>query len=215
MVVDENENEVVDLNFGVRGDAVPYDHGYALYAALCHEIPELHGAAWLRVHPIRGQQLVSGAIRLRDHSTVSLRLPLARLGVVLGLSGRTIDIRGERVLLRTPTIAKLEPSPGLDARTVVVKLTKVPLRSDQHIDKPAFEQAFLAELQRQLNVLPASADIALTGRQQIEVGGRRVLGYSVRLLGLKAEDSIRIQRDGLGGKRRMGCGVFVPTRGRR
>jgi CRISPR/Cas system CSM-associated protein Csm4 (group 5 of RAMP superfamily) len=29
---------------------------------------------------------------------------------------------------------------------------------------------------------------------------------------LKAEESIRLQEEGLGGRRRMGCGVFVQMR---
>jgi len=37
------------------------------------------------------------------------------------------------------------------------------------------------------------------------------VGYAVRVSGLSDEDSLKLQERGLGGKRRMGCGVFVPT----
>jgi CRISPR-associated protein Cas6 len=45
------------------------------------------------------------------------------------------------------------------------------------------------------------------------VAGKRVVGYSVRVAGLSAEQSFRLQSAGLGGKRAMGCGIFRPTRG--
>jgi hypothetical protein len=53
---------------------------------------------------------------LIDHTVNFARKPaavytLTRVGLVLGLAGRTLDVYGARVVLRTPSIAKLEPSP--------------------------------------------------------------------------------------------------------
>jgi CRISPR/Cas system CSM-associated protein Csm4 (group 5 of RAMP superfamily) len=45
------------------------------------------------------------------------------------------------------------------------------------------------------------------------VAGRRILGYSVRVAELTLDESLILQERGLGGKRRMGCGVFRGTRG--
>jgi len=207
------QEELVDLHFPVRGDAVASDHGYPLYAALCRELPEAHGAAWLRVHPIRGERIVSGALRLRDYSGLTLRVPLDRIGLLLPLVGRVLDVGGARLALRAPSIVKLEGSDRLDARLVALKLTAISRKSNQTIDKVVFERVFRLELQRQLDALEVSAEVSLTGRQQITVGGKRVLGFSVRLEGLTPDQSLRLQHDGVGGKRRMGCGVFVPTRG--
>jgi CRISPR-associated protein Cas6 len=208
------EGEVVDLSFPIRGEAVPRDHGYALYAAICREIPELHGAVWLGVHPIRGERTVSGALRLREHSAVTLRLPIPARGAALPLCGRMLDVGGARVALRTPTIAKLEPSHDLDARAVVFKLTHVSRTENSKIDKREFERSFRAQLDRELGTLGGPASYELTGRQQITVGGKRVLGYSIRFIGLSSQQSLAIQSSGVGGKRRMGCGIFVPTRRR-
>jgi CRISPR-associated protein Cas6 len=36
-----------------------------------------------------------------------------------------------------------------------------------------------------------------------------VVGYALRVNGLTEEGSIRLQEEGLGGRRRMGCGIFV------
>jgi CRISPR-associated protein Cas6 len=37
-----------------------------------------------------------------------------------------------------------------------------------------------------------------------------VVGFGVEVTGLSDEDSIKLQICGLGGKRKMGCGIFVP-----
>jgi len=36
-----------------------------------------------------------------------------------------------------------------------------------------------------------------------------IVGYELIIQGLTAEESITVQEQGLGGKRHMGCGVFV------
>jgi hypothetical protein len=45
---------------------------------------------------------------------------------------------------------------------------------------------------------------------RIGVAGRDVCGASVVVHGLRASDSLRLQRTGLGPHRALGCGVFVP-----
>ena len=44
----------------------------------------------------------------------------------------------------------------------------------------------------------------------MNVSGYTVVGYSVGLSGLGEADSVLTQERGLGGKRKMGAGVFVP-----
>jgi CRISPR-associated protein Cas6 len=44
----------------------------------------------------------------------------------------------------------------------------------------------------------------------LRIQGRRIVGYALRVVGLTDEDSVRLQEEGLGGRRRMGCGVLVP-----
>ena len=47
-------------------------------------------------------------------------------------------------------------------------------------------------------------------RRVLRIKDRKVVGYALRLTGFTAEESVRLQEEGLGGRRRMGCGVFVP-----
>ena len=60
--------------------------------------------------------------------------------------------------------------------------------------------------------LGVSAQSKLLGRRQLRVGGQCIIGWAVRLGGLSLRDSLVVQTRGLGGKRGMGCGVFVPLR---
>lgn len=47
----------VDVAFPVTGTTVPLDHGYALYAALCHRLPALHEARGTRRRHSRSKVL--------------------------------------------------------------------------------------------------------------------------------------------------------------
>ena len=47
-------------------------------------------------------------------------------------------------------------------------------------------------------------------RQVLRIKGKRIVGYALQVAGLNAEESVRLQELGLGGRRRMGCGFFVP-----
>jgi CRISPR-associated protein Cas6 len=59
-----------------------------------------------------------------------------------------------------------------------------------------------------IDTLPEIGD-----RGCMRVNGNDVVGYSVRFNDLRPEESLKLQIHGLGGKRRMGCGVFVKIQG--
>lgn len=203
----------VDLIFPARGGTIPLDHGYVLYAALSRAIPALHQAEWLAVHPIGGTPFGRSMLALRRGSAVALRLPVDHIGTALPLAGRTLDLHGTRVSLAAPNIRPLQPSRSLDARIVVIKLTGAPEGAGGKLDLEAVRARYEAEMQRQLDKLGIARPFALSGRRCITVKGRRVIGFSTRVRDLEGEESLRLQIEGLGGKRAMGAGVFRPTRG--
>jgi CRISPR-associated endonuclease/helicase Cas3 len=49
-------------------------------------------------------------------------------------------------------------------------------------------------------------------RRVLRIGGKRVVGFAVRVTGLTPQESLLLQEVGVGGRRRMGCGVFSPTK---
>jgi CRISPR-associated endonuclease/helicase Cas3 len=198
----------VDLAFPARGLAVPLDHGYALYGALCRSIPGIHGACWIAVHGISGWRTDDGVLALGPAGDLRVRVPDDRIGAVLSLAGATLDIAGHRVELGTPSVHALAPVSALEARLVVIRLTGGLARPFDGVD---FERRFVAEARRQLAARDIRGELELRGRRGLRVGGQRVLGHAVRVLGLSAGDSLRLQVGGLGGKRAMGCGIFRPA----
>ncbi len=198
----------IDLAFPATGTTVPLDHGYALYGALCRQLPELHERRGWGVHPIRGQQTAPGVLGLVLHgagrSAVKLRLPAASLPQTLSLVGRTLDLSGHRITLGAPVVYPLLPSAELRARWVTIR--------GFHDEPEAFGEA----LRRQLELVPGleqSVDsiACLVGPRRVQrIKGKQVVGFAVRVEGLDERSSVALQVAGLGGRRRMGAGVFVP-----
>jgi CRISPR-associated protein Cas6 len=109
-----------------------------------------------------------------------------------------------------PRVRSLIPAPALIARIVTIKkfITPAP---------------FLEAVRRQLDALgiAGEAQLPLTkvGKRQgtphrhvIRIKGKQVVGFAVQVAGLTADESIRLQEHGLGGRRTMGAGFFVPRR---
>jgi CRISPR-associated protein Cas6 len=49
-------------------------------------------------------------------------------------------------------------------------------------------------------------------RRVLRIKDKRVIGFPLQITGLTAEESINLQENGLGGRRKMGCGFFVALR---
>jgi len=47
-------------------------------------------------------------------------------------------------------------------------------------------------------------------RKTFRVHGKQVVGYALLVSELNAEEAIKLQENGLGGRRKMGCGFFEP-----
>ncbi len=78
-------------------------------------------------------------------------------------------------------------------------------------------QLFLEAAQRQLNQRNITATLHLINRSKGEpirriltIKGKTLVGYGVKISALNEEDSISLQEKGIGGKHKMGCGVFTP-----
>jgi len=189
----------VDLAFKLIGSKVPVDHGYALYSAISRIAPEIHGAKNMGVHPIRGAYSGKGELMLRDSSRLVLRLESERIGEFLKLGGKSLGIDSHTLRIGIPEVRPLRPRASLYSRLVTIK----------GFMEPA---SLLESVNRQLEKLGVSAEIQLGERRTLRVKDKQVVGFEVAAAGLDAEDSLRLQESGLGGRRHMGCGVFVPLR---
>jgi len=195
-------HELVDVGFPARGSNLPADHGYLLFSALCEALPRFsHEPGWA-LHPVSGKQEGPLHIRLGPRSMVQLRLPARELGEALSLTGRDLSVGPDRVHLGMARVKPLSPSPRL--RSEAVTLPGCTARR--------FESA----LRRELATLPLAQDIATIGvtigeQRLLRARVRTVVGFAVELTGLRPHASLCIQAHGLGARRHMGAGVFLPN----
>lgn len=196
---------MIDLSFEVAGDHIPLDYGYALFSALSRLVPKLHGDRRVGVHPIRGMRLAPRVLTLVAASRLRIRLGPEDLVSYIGLAGARLDLDGCGLMVGIPRVETLIPAASLTSRLVTIK-------GSQDLD------TFRMTARRQLAEAGIAAEPVLEGeadhggpvRRVFRIKGRRLVGFSLRVVGLTAEESIRLQERGLGGRRRMGCGVFVP-----
>jgi CRISPR-associated protein Cas6 len=196
---------VVDIFFGVRGNGVFADHGYALYGAVARvlETPEdawFHQLEQVGLHLIRGVYGPRGRLLLGPRARFGLRLPATLIPKVLALAGKRLVVGGDTLRVGVPHVQALRPASVLAARVVTTRNGQ----DDRRFDR---------EIARQLSGLGIAAS-AIRGRRRVfRIKDNTVVGYGVRVSGLNAAESLLLQEHGLGGRRKMGCGVFVPARG--
>lgn len=206
----------IDLMFPVAGTTIGRDHGYPLYAALSRLLPVLHSIEQVGIFPIRGTANRDGALLLGQHSTLRMRVPTERLPMLLPMAGKTVEVAGHRVRIGVPRVQRIVPAATLASRLVLIKIA----HADERGVTP---ELFLAAARKQLDALGIAAEpaIPLVGRgphvgeprrRVIRVKNQTHAGYAVLVQGLTAEESVRLQEIGLGGRRLMGCGLFGPVR---
>jgi CRISPR-associated protein Cas6 len=196
----------VELSFGVIGETLPADHGYGLYSAIVHLCPQVHEREGLSILTIAGIPDRKGKIFLTERSHLRIRLPYDCMPMVYHLAGKQLSIGSHSIRLRIPQIFTLYPGSRLRARIVTIKNHQEP-------------ESFLEAARLQLAALGVVGEVIVPldvegkpARKTIKIKNYSVVGFGVEVSGLSEEDSIKLQISGLGGKHRMGCGVFVPMK---
>ena len=203
----KSEMPHVELSFGVTGKSVPVDHGYGLYCALSHWQAQLHDLQGMGIQNITGiVDRAESLIHLTPYSVLRIRLSAKNLPLIYPLSGKSLTIGKYKIRLGIPEVNLLNPSPALRSHMVVIKGYQQP-------------EPFLAAAQRQLKQLGiqgiASIPLRADGKfklKTIKIKRYRVVGFSLEVKDLEVEESLRLQQHGIGGKRKMGCGVFFPVK---
>ncbi|MDX2216857.1 MAG: type I-MYXAN CRISPR-associated protein Cas6/Cmx6 [Oculatellaceae cyanobacterium bins.114] len=195
----------VKLSFGVIGQTLPADHGYGLYSAIAHLCPDIHEQEGVSIQTISGEPDKQGKIYLSRQSQLRIRLPYEpeKIALVLPLAGQRLVIGSHAIQLGIPQIHALRPVDKLRSRIVTIKKFQEP-------------EPFLEAAQRQLDALGIQGNLFIPlneagepNRKAIKIKTYSVIGFSLAIMGLSDEDSIKLQATGLGGKHRMGCGIFT------
>lgn len=186
---------MLDLVFALRGRVVALDYADRLWRALDAVLPWLAGEPEAGVHPLAGVSAGDTELYLTRRARLSLRLPARRQADTAALSGARLEIGGE-LEVGAVSVRRLAPVKVLYSPFVTVGR--------------AVEQDFMLACREQLALAGIDAHLVCGKARRARAGDGEIQGFSLMLHGLGAEDSLRLQHQGLGSERKRGCGIFVP-----
>lgn len=193
---------IVELRFRIFGSgSLAADHGYRLYSALAAMVPSLHGPNAIAIHPIRGRQIGNRLLEVMPWSSLAMRVSDTQIAELLLLSGKNLTLGNATLRLGVPEVHGLVPAASLRSRLVTIK---------SFMDSEGFQEAARRQLDA-LEIAPVAA-LRLGKRRTLRIKDKEVVGYETIIEDLSADESLRLQEHGIGGRRHMGCGVFVPAR---
>jgi len=204
-------DDVVDVSYTLVGRTIPVEHAYALLEALSRALPWLPGQADAGVHSIhvaasqngwyRPDEATGGVLHISRRTRMTLRLPGARLKDAEALTGTTLDMEGHAITVGPLSVRPLLPLPTLFARSVA---------GPREQSEDAFLQDAAAELRR-LGIRPRKLLCGRVGEVRTPAGG--IFTRSLLVADLTPDESLALQRHGVGPDRKLGCGLFVPHKG--
>lgn len=176
----------------VCGDYFPSDHSYGLYASLVNYNQNLRNCDW-QLFTIRGHPAERGLIRLGSESYLGIRCLPSVVSEFINLE--TLTVGKWTIELADKHISQLSPSLNLHSRIVVIKNAT----TDNQMEKSLIAKAEEAGI---------NATFAVEQRKILKIRRFTVVGFSVSAIAHSQKDSLLLQEKGIGGKRRMGGGVF-------
>lgn len=221
--------DYVDMAFRLKGHSLPVDHSYLLFSALNRILPKLHSEKrlssdknWekLAIHPITGKLDGNRMMKLSNKSRLTFRIPSVMIQQLLFLTGQRLNFKEESLQILNPEIKPLSPFATLHSHVVIIKgameaesFMNSVLRQLKQLDITAKPGLKLREKNKSFEGNNEIEDISPFVRRTVKIHGANMVGYSVDVTGLSAEDSLKLQVEGIGGKRKFGCGIFVPKGG--
>ena len=203
---------MLDLAFPiVEGRVTTIDHGHALYGAVKAAAPHL-AEMRIGIMPLRGQPIEGGLLLLRPRERLRVRLPAGAIPLALPLAGRDLRVGSQLLRLGVPSIDALVPQANLYARTVVVVKGQggakpaTATAPAQRANRPATEAETIAAIQA---IAGTGASVRSLRRRTIRIHDVQIPGFEIVVEGLADAASLRLQAEGVGGRRAFGCGIFV------
>jgi CRISPR-associated protein Cas6 len=205
-------DDVVDIVFALDCRILPVDHAFALSDALCGAVPWLAGDPEIGIHNVyvagsqngweRPTHGTDSFIRPSRRTKLAIRAPKARVEPLLAeLTGVKLQVADCPFAIGPGKVRLLSKETTVFARHVVGSASED-------------EESFLARCARDLAQMDIRMRKALCGKAAdlaTPMGTIHVRSFMVA--GLTTAESIRLQQRGLGPKRLLGCGIFIPHKG--
>lgn len=190
---------MIDLQFDLVGTTIPADSALLLSQAAQKILP------WLAQHPHSGIQLLKGAqtnsgdatVNINRRAKLFLRIPQTRVNDAEVLVGHTLDLGGHPLQIGNFKTRAFTPFSNIYAHFVDTGSVS--------------EEQFVQDVMRELDGHFQLRCGFICGKQQTLQGPDGVLhGYSLMLHDLPPHKSLRLQDEGMGHNRLLGCGIFIP-----
>lgn len=204
-------SDVVDLVFDINCRELPVDHAYALSNAIMQVLPWLKTDNRIGIHSIhvagsqngweRPSHSTQSRLLLSQRTKLVLRIPIEHKDhIQSSITGTILDISGCLMRVGNAKIRQLSKHTTIFARYVV------------SVDIE--EEVFLEWVAKELQNMGISIRKALCGKSMmLAMSTKSVVTRSLLLADLSLEESVRLQKEGLGDYRIFGCGLFLPHKG--
>ena len=205
-------DDVVDVLFTVDCKRLPVDHSYALSAALRSALPWMADDPAIGVHAVHVAGSQNGWERpehgtdqhliLSRRTKLTIRVSRERMDALIDeLRGANLDVAGCPLTVGEGKIRPLSKETTIFARYVLARAR-------------GNEEQFLSWAADELGAMGIHMRKALCGKETpLETPEGILHTRSLMLAGLTQEESVRLQQVGLGPRREMGCGIFIPHKG--
>nr|VFJ45429.1 MAG: CRISPR-associated protein Cas6, subtype MYXAN [Candidatus Kentron sp. DK] len=208
----KNPEHILDYAYRIRCHTLPVEHIYPLSETIAAILPWIDDEPAIGIHSIHVADSGNGWIRptgkdsndllfLSRRTRLVLRLPRDLLPKARDLEGRTLTINGNTLTVEKGQKKPLIPSSTLFARYIVTQ---------EHEE----ETRFVDYLIDQFHTLDITPRKILCGRTNvIRTPKAPIHTRSVLIAELSPAESLRLQQNGIGPNRRLGCGLFIPHKG--
>jgi len=203
-------DDIVDIVYNIQCRCLPVDHAYALSHAISGALPWFADEEHAGLHTIHVAESGNGWMRPEQpdallhpsrRTKLMLRLPKQRVEDAGKLTGQTLDIGGNTMQVEKSTVKPLSTITTLFARYIVTR-------------DGAGEDAFMQEAMAQLKGMGIRPKKMLCGMENIITTPQKVIHTrSLLLADLAVEEAVKLQQQGLGPHRKLGCGLFIPHKG--
>ena len=196
---EEYTPHMIDLQFDLIGSTAPADSALLLMRALMEVLPWLNEDQGAGIQLLKGAETNSGdaTVNINRRAKLFLRVPKTRVTDTEILVGRTLDLAGHPLQVGNFKTRAFTPFSNIYAHFVDTG--------------SAGEEQFVQDVMRELDGHFQLRCGFICGKQQTLQGPKGVLhGYSLMLHDLPPHKSLRLQDEGMGQNRLLGCGIFIP-----
>ena len=202
-------DDIFDLVFRLRGKTLDIDHAHALAEALQQHL-DAETCSRIGVHGVRladsgngwnRPEQIDAELPLSRRSRLAIRVHRDDCDTVRRISSRTLQVGRQPVEVGDSSVRLLSSMSTMYARAICC-------------DEEQSEEAFLQQVAADLAQMGIEVSKMICGKSgRIRIGDETIFTRALLVADLKPEQAVRLQQQGIGGERMLGCGLFVPHKG--